>query len=97
MGFQSSKRVQSAKEVQMLPERHLPDDRVRVHYKSTLWYNAHYVHHTCNSNDVAYANRTLVGLEIDGENSYRWCEFDLPYALYIRFTLAITSQWYQSS
>lgn len=97
MGLQGGKRVQSAKEVQMLPERHLPDDRVRVHYKSTLRYNAHYVHNTCNSDDVAHANRALVGLEIDGENGHRRCELDLPYDLYIRFTLAVTSQWYQSS
>ena len=65
MGLQNSERVQSAEEVQMLPERHVPDDRVRVHYKSTLWYNAHHVYNACNSNDVAHADRTLVGLEID--------------------------------
>lgn len=91
MGLQIIKRVQSIEEIQVLPKRYVPNDRLRIFIEQTSRYHAHHVHHTSCIVDVAHVNRIMAGLEIDRKNGCRQYESNLSYALPVRFTLAAAS------
>lgn len=92
MGFQSDKGDQSVEDIRVLPERHLPDDRLRILHNQALRYIAHHLRNTRHNDDVAHVDGVVARLEINGKDDRSERESDLPYTLHVRFALAVTTQ-----